>query len=158
MANLFAPGSEFFFSPTGGVGCGTGGRESFWCWGGGDAGGRRGLGPFSVKMKFGVDVPGISDLGEGIGIWDGALVTHGRHDMALSGEDLVHYAKRRNGDQGLCLLGGHYWCQATKLCHRWVVIGTPRMRSWIRPEGQDWRACPGLATPACRKDFPHRET
>ena len=34
----------------------------------------------------------------------------------------------------------------------------PRMRSWIRPDWQDWRACPGLATPACRKDFPHGET
>ena len=46
---------------------------------------------------------------------EGALVTHRQHDMALPGKDLVSYARQRNGGQGLCFLGRHYWCQVTKL-------------------------------------------
>ena len=43
-------------------------------------------------------------LGEGGVKGEGALVTHRQHGMALPGEDLVSYARQRNGGQGLCFL------------------------------------------------------
>ena len=104
MANLFAPGSEIFSRPPEGLVVIPVGVSLSGAWCGGDAGRRRGLGPLSEKMQFGVDAPVISGLSERIVIWDGALVIHGRHDMALPREDLVTLAPRTPGGPGNLLL------------------------------------------------------
>ena len=62
-----------------GVSLSGAGVEEMW-------GGVGAWGPFLRKIQFGVDAPVISGRSERIGIWDGGLVTHGRHDMALPRE------------------------------------------------------------------------